>query len=175
MRRSPVPEIEEQPNCWPSFCKAFPLFNHQLGSRWSTPVRSEGASEDCSCKTARNRVSAGMARSEGVPSRLRCEFQIANIGPQPQSKTRSDGDQDNIVVRQPIAVGAVCLALSQSFLQRGGPVLCRVSDDGPIRSASTITGGRRPKAFREGTRGMWGVTVPHGLWGFRRGRWGCGR
>jgi hypothetical protein len=37
--RLPVLEIEEQPNCWPSFCKAFPLFNHQLGNRWSTVVR----------------------------------------------------------------------------------------------------------------------------------------
>jgi hypothetical protein len=53
--------------------------------------------------------------------------------------------------------------------------LCRVSDDGPMTSRFTRTGGRRPKAFREGTRGMWGVTVPHALWGFRRGRWGFGR
>jgi hypothetical protein len=28
-----VLEIEEQPNCWPPFCKAFPLFNRQLGNR----------------------------------------------------------------------------------------------------------------------------------------------
>ena len=33
--RLPVLEIEEQPNCWASFCKAFPPFNHQLGNRAS--------------------------------------------------------------------------------------------------------------------------------------------
>jgi hypothetical protein len=36
VHRDAAAEIEEQPNCWPSFCKAFPLFNHHRGSRWST-------------------------------------------------------------------------------------------------------------------------------------------
>jgi hypothetical protein len=30
-----VLEIEEQPNCWPPLCKAFPPFNPQLGNRAS--------------------------------------------------------------------------------------------------------------------------------------------
>src|SRR6516162_5395823 len=30
-----VLEIEVRPNCWPSFCKAFPQFSHQLGNRWA--------------------------------------------------------------------------------------------------------------------------------------------
>src|SRR6516162_8433479 len=30
--------------------------------------------------------------------------------------------------------------------------------------------GRRPKAFREGTRGMWAAALPQSLWGFRHGR-----
>jgi hypothetical protein len=39
-------------------------------------------------------------RSERIPGRLRREFQISNIGPQPQSNTRSDWDQDNIICGQ---------------------------------------------------------------------------
>ena len=29
--------------------------------------------------------------------------------------------------------------------------------------------GRRPKAFREGTRGMWAAAMPRALWGFQHG------
>jgi hypothetical protein len=30
--RLPGLEIEARPNCWPSFCKAFPPLNRQLGN-----------------------------------------------------------------------------------------------------------------------------------------------
>jgi hypothetical protein len=43
---------------------------------------------------------ASCPRSERIPGRLRREFQIANIGAQPQSNTRSDRDQDNIICGQ---------------------------------------------------------------------------
>src|SRR5262249_17908443 len=33
----------------------------------------------------------------------------------------------------------------------------------------------RPKPFTEGTRGMGAAALPQALWGFRRGRCGCGR
>src|SRR5258707_14271223 len=42
--------------------------------------------------------------------------------------------------------------------------LCRVSDTGPLMIYPPVLRGRCPKAFREGTRGVWRAAC--GLWGF---------
>src|SRR6516162_2967077 len=60
--------------------------------------------------------------------------------------------------RQPIAVGAVCLALRsrscQSFLQRGRPLLCGFSDAGTHDANHAL---RQPASEkRQGTKSRWG-------------------
>jgi len=56
-----VLEIEEQPNCWPSFCKAFPKFNRQLGNRTMQKGSGRSGQEIATPGSTRLRASSTMS------------------------------------------------------------------------------------------------------------------